>query len=93
MRMYAYMYIFAHMHVHTYIYIYIYRYTLVCKHAAWIGLAEHYSGKSQDRGRVFFIVNFFCNKTIRGSPSADGSQRAGSNTAIESFWRWKLFEI
>ena len=32
-------------------------------------------------------------KTARGSPSGDGSRQAGSNTAIESFWRCIFVEI
>ena len=35
----------------------------------------------------------FQGKTVRSSPSCDGSQRAGLNTAMESFWRCKFAEI
>ena len=31
--------------------------------------------------------------TALGSSSGDGSHEVGLNTAIESFWRWKLVKI
>ena len=43
-------------------------------------LAVLSSGKSRDRECII-------DKTVRGNLSGDGSQRAGSNTAIERFWR------
>ena len=44
------------------------------------------SRKSLDGGVVFVdFGTLFISKTVQGSPSGDGSQQAGLNTAIESF--------
>ena len=42
--------------------------------------------KSQDGEVSFDFGVLFVNKTALGSPSGDGSQQAGANTAIDSFW-------
>ena len=56
-------------------------------------LAVHSSGKSRDCGGVFFDwFSVFMDNTALGSPRGNGSQRAESNTAIESFWRCQSVE-
>ena len=70
------------------------------------GISVGFCGKrsARDSERVvssiyiyyFFFFYFGClfiDKTVRSSPWCDGSQQAGSNTAVESFWRWKFVEI
>ena len=57
-------------------------------------LAIHSSVKSQcGGGSLFYCGSLFTNKTALGSPSGDGPQQAGSNTASESFWRCLFVEI
>ena len=60
-------------------------------------LAVNSSGKSRDipgpGGSFFDFGSLFMNKTVRSSPSGDGSQQAGSNAAIESFWRCIFVEL
>ena len=45
------------------------------------------------RGCFFDFGGRFMDKTVRSSPWGDGSQWAGPNTAIESFWRCILVEM
>ena len=44
-------------------------------------------------GCFFDFGELFIDKMALGSPSGDGSQQAGSNTATESFWRCIFVEI
>ena len=41
----------------------------------------------------FHFGGLFMDNTVRGSPWGHGSQWAGLNTAIESFWRCTFAEI
>ena len=51
-------------------------------------------GRCPGTGGTFFdFGSFFIRKMVRSSRWGDGSQQAGSNTAIESFWRCILVEI
>ena len=51
------------------------------------------SPKSRDQGVVFDLGVLFIDETVRSSRSCDGSQQAGSNTAIDSFWRYIFVKI
>ena len=44
-------------------------------------------------GSFFDFGGLFIDKTVRSNPQGDGSQQAGSNAAIESFWRCKFVKI
>ena len=86
-----------------YVCMYVYMYIYICIYI-YISLyisALHGSGPSRTLLReisgpagVFVDVGgLFINKTALGSPSGDGSQQAGLNAAIESFWRCEIVEI
>ena len=51
------------------------------------------SGRYPGAGGIFDFEGLTIDKTVQGNPWVDGSQQAGSNTAIESFRRWKLVDI
>ena len=69
------------------IYIYIYP-------GIWARVFVSRPGDIPGPGGTFFdFGRLFISKTALVSPWGDGSQQAGSNTAIESFWRWKFVEI
>ena len=55
-------------------------------------LAVPSSGKFRDQGLFFQCWRPLYRQTLERS-SGDGSQQAGSNTAIKSFWRWTVAEI
>ena len=57
-------------------------------------LAVPGSGISRCRLKTFFFFwGIFIKKTVWSSPSCDVPQRAGWNTAIESFWHCIFVEI
>ncbi len=57
-------------------------------------LAVPSSGNSRDRKCIFVdFASPFIDNTVLGSGSGDGSRHAGSNTAIERFWRCQFAEM
>ena len=72
------------MTIHMYIYIYIYIFWNIGGQST----CTPTGAISRDSGGTFFDVGgLFIDEVVRWSSSGDGSQWAGSNTAIESFWR------
>ena len=90
---YIYIYIYSYIHIYIYIFIYIYIYIYIQERG---GPEPSYpnQGDIPGPGGTFFdFGRLFIDKTVRSSRWGDGSQQAGSNTAIESFWRCKFVEI
>ena len=56
-------------------------------------LAIHSSGKWKIPVPFFYVGGFFTEKTSQLSASCGGPQQAGSNAAIESFWRCLFVEL
>ena len=91
--MYVCMYVCMYMYTHIYIHIYIYIYLYISGNIGGQSLCTPTGAISWDRGYFFDFGGFAIKKTVRSSASRDGSPWAGSNTAIESFWRCIFVEI
>ena len=80
------------MYIYEYIHIYIYTYNIGGRCGFWPngtqlteilvpgGIWTDFGGR-------------FMDKTALASPWGDGLQQAGSDAAMESFWRWTFVEI
>ena len=82
-------YIYIYMHIDIYIYVYIY----IQEHRGPGHSYPNWGGISGSRGTFFDLGGLCIEKTARSLPPCDGPSWAGSNTAIESFWRCIFAEI
>ena len=95
----VYMYIYICIYIYIFVHRYVCIYTQIC--ISLYVSTPHGSGLSRTllreirrpRGSFFEFGSFFIDQMVWGSRSCDGSQPAGSNTAIESFWRRIFAEI
>ena len=74
-------------HVRPYLYMYI------SGHIGGQGLRAPNGAISRNRGDLFDFCGLFMEKTAWSSASCDRPSWAGSNTAIESFWRCLFVKI